>query len=80
MREDSAIVMIKMTEGFLTYLKLAFYTGVLLAAIGCAALSILVLGLLARRLPRPARGFGLVIAAVDVWVLWGAGVERLLGW
>ncbi len=32
MREDSAIVMIKMTEGFLTYLKLAFYSGLLLAS------------------------------------------------
>ena len=32
MREDSAIVMIKMTEGFLTYLKLAFYSGFLLAS------------------------------------------------
>jgi sec-independent protein translocase protein TatC len=32
MREDSAIVMIKMTEGFLTYLKLAFYTGILTAS------------------------------------------------
>jgi sec-independent protein translocase protein TatC len=32
MRDDSAIVMIKMTEGFLTYLKLAFYTGLLLAS------------------------------------------------
>jgi len=32
MREDSAIVMIKMTEGFLTYLKLAFYSGLLVAS------------------------------------------------
>ena len=32
MREDSAIVMIKMTEGFLTYLKLAFYSGVLVSS------------------------------------------------
>ena len=32
MREDTAIVMIKMTEGFLTYLKLAFYAGFLLAS------------------------------------------------
>ena len=32
MRDDSAIVMIKMTEGFLTYLKLAFYTGVLIGS------------------------------------------------
>jgi sec-independent protein translocase protein TatC len=30
--EDSAIVMIKMTEGFLTYLKLAFYAGLFLAS------------------------------------------------
>jgi len=32
MRDDSAIVMIKMTEGFLTYLKLAFYSGLLLTS------------------------------------------------
>lgn len=32
MRDDSAIVMIKMTEGFLTYLKLAFYAGLLAAS------------------------------------------------
>lgn len=32
MKDDSAIVMIKMTEGFLTYLKLAFYTGLLAAS------------------------------------------------
>ncbi len=32
MKEDSAIVMIRMTEGFLTYLKLAFYSGLVLAS------------------------------------------------
>ena len=56
------------------------YTRILIGAVSCAVVSSRVLLLAATRMPRPGRVCALAVGIVDVWVIWGAGAERLLGW
>ncbi|MCA8953926.1 MAG: hypothetical protein KDE27_30730 [Planctomycetes bacterium] len=56
------------------------YTTILQVAIACALGSMLLLALAARAMPWPGQLAALGLAAVDAFVVWNAGVERLLGW
>jgi len=56
------------------------YTWILIRSMGCAAAAIVLLLVSWRRMPGPGRGIAASLMLVDLWVLWNAGVERLLQW
>lgn len=56
------------------------YTWILIQAMSFAAGAMVLLLIAWRRIPIPGRAIAAVLILVDCWVLWNAGVERLLQW